>query len=479
MFRQFTLITLLVVAVVSAGRGQETWSLEKCVNFAQQNSLRVKQARYNVQLSELSLRGTQLSRLPSVNANLSGGYNFGKSINPTTNQFESNRNFSGQGSISAGIILFDGLRINNTARQNRLDIQASELDAQTEINTISLQVAQAYLNILLAEEQLVNARNQLQLSQAQLEQANRQIAAGTLPENNRLDFQAQIARNEQTIIEAENLLDINYLNLKQLMEIDPNTDLQIERPARVEIPSDANPDLFQTNQVFASALNTQPQIRAGEMRLESANVQEKIARSGAMPRLTLFGNLNTRFFNLTKDLTRGEQIIQSFESPVLINGEPATVTFYQSSIINAPNMSFFDQLNNFFGQGVGFQLSVPIYNNHQNLIAVERARVNALNQAVINRQTQQQLKTDVQRAVANAKASRRSMEAAERTRVAASAAFENAQRRFELGAINSLEFTTARNNLDQAEVEITRAKFQYLFDLKVVDFYLGKELRID
>ncbi len=479
MRRKITLLFFSLLACAGLATAQDVWTLEQCVEYARQNNLSVKQAQYNIQLADLTERGNKLSRLPSLNASFNGSANYGKSINPTTNTFESEENFGGSGALQANFLVYDGNRVNNQVEQSKINAQAARLDADATVNDISLQIASAYLSILLAEEQLANARERVALSELQLQQADQQIAAGTLPENDRLDFVAQIARDQQTIIENENLVEINYLNLKQLMQIDPEVDFQIERIDDVDIPEDAAPAAFQTDEVYSTALQTQPQIEANELRVRSAELDARIARSGYRPQIALFANLNTRYNNLTTDLTRGEEVIREVTNPVLINGEASSLTFFQPTVIDAPKMGFFDQMNNFFGQQFGFSFSLPIYNRHQNIIAVERAEVATLNQQVISRQAREQLKTDVQRSVTNARASERAYAAAERSLEAAQAAFQNAQTRYDLGAINSLEYTTARNTYDLAEIELTRAKFQYIFDLKVVDFYLGRELRLD
>ncbi len=476
---RISLFVLLLMAGAGSLLAQQQWSLEQCIEYARQNNLDVKQSQYNVQLAELTERGSKLSRMPSLNASFNGSANYGRSINPTTNTFESEENFGGSGGLQANFLLYDGNRINNQVKQSKIDAQAARLDADAALNDISLSIAQAYLSILLAEEQLSNARQRIQLSELQLDQAQRQIEAGTLPENDRLDFLAQIALDQQTIIETENLVEINYLNLKQLMQIDPEVDFQIQSLAQITIPENAAPSAYMTDEVYQTALQTQPQIQASDLRIQSAELDARIARSGYLPQIALFANLNTRYNNLTIDRTRGDEIVNAVDNPVLIDGSPATLTFFQPSIENAPNMTFFDQMSNFFGQTFGFSIQVPIYNRHQNIIAVERAEVAALNQQVVNRQLRQQLKTDVQRAVTNARASERALEASRLSLEAAEAAFENAQSRYDLGAINSLEYTTARNNFDQADINYTRARYQYLFDLKVVDFYYGRELTLN
>lgn len=444
MVKKITLLLLPMLALATLTFGQSApWTLEQCVNYAVDNSLSIKRARNAIELASVNDLGNRMQRLPSINANSSYNFSFGRSLNPVTNDFVNTQFSGGSSSISGGVLVYNGGVINNSIKQGKADLQAAQLDARAAANDIALQVASAYLNILLAEEQVANAQKQLEQSTQQLEQTDRLIRAGSLPANDRLDFIAQVALNEQTIIEAQNLVTINYLTLKQLLELDPNQELRIAKPD-VVIPDDANPDIFTLEQVYTAALGTQPQIEADEFRLQSAALQEKIARSQGLPRVTLGGSLNTNY---------SDQV--------------------------AGDIDFFDQFTGNFGQSVGLSLSVPIYNNHNVAVNIERAKVNLANTELTNLQNKQLLKADVQRAIADARAAKESFEASQRSVEAAQAAFGNAQKRFDLGAINTLEYSTASNNLDRAQLSFIQAKYQYLFNLKVVDFYLGREIKLD
>lgn len=480
MIKRITLFTVLACLIGFSVRGQEVWSLERCIDYARENSLQVKSSLYAVELAQVNLLGDQMSRLPSLNASVSGGYQFGRTINPATNEFITESTATNSYSLNGGIILYNGGLINNAIKQSKLNLEAANLDALATANDISLQVATAYLGILLAQEQLENARKQQELSTRQLEQTDKLINAGSLPVNDRLDWVAQIALNEQRVIEAQNQLTLNYLILKQLLELDPGKDITVVAP-EVVLPEDPAPERLQLLEVYQTALSTQPQIRAGELRLSSALLQEKIARAGMLPRLVLQGNFNTyysdRFLNFAAPIN--ERVV--FNDPVIVrvNGDPASVEFPRTTNDGYPVISFSDQLKENFGQSIGLGLSIPIYNNHANRVNIERARVNMLNTEVNNQQIKQQLKSDVQRAITDARAALQSYEASQRSVEAAQAAFDNAQKRFSLGAINTLEFTTASNNLDQAKVNLIQAKYQYLFNLKVVDFYMGREITLD
>ncbi len=481
MIQKIFTITLLLSALVISAEAQNTWSLQKCVEYARQNSLSVKQAQYNIRNAELTKKQASADRLPNVSGRASLGYQFGRTIDPTTNAFENQGIGFNSFSVDASVTLFGGNQINNNIKQSKLDLEIARLDAETTANDIGLLVANAYLNILLAQEQLANAEKRMELSQEQLKQTDRMIQAGTRPANERLDFIAQIARDEQAVIEAQNLVSNGYLNLKQLLVLPPNEDIRIEQPG-VVVPV-ADPDVVTLNELYNTARQTQPQVESGEKQIQSAQLSEDIARANLIPRLVLFGSLNSNYSSVAKDFlnpnTSEAMTVADNPIPVLINGEDASLTTFSIDGVTFPNKPYFDQINENFGQTVGLSLSVPIYSNSSNRIAMERARITTLNAEVTNRQINNQLKTDIQSAIANARAGKRSYEAAQRSVEAAEGAFENAQKRFDLGAINSLEYTTARNNLDQAQTELIRSKYQYVFFLKIIDFYQGNPILLN
>jgi len=241
------------------------------------------------------------------------------------------------------------------------------------------------------------------------------------------------------------------------------------------MPEDADPTSLRLDEVFSVAMQTQPQVRAAELRMQSAKAGKDIAKAGFLPSLSLFANLNSNYSSAFAQPT-GE-IGLSNPQPVLINGDQATIQTF--SPVDFEQVEYTSQIDQNFGQVVGVNLSIPIYSRHRNRMNVERSELSILNAEIESRQQQQQLKTNVQRAIADTKAAFKSMNAAQRSVEAAEAAFENTQKRFDLGAINTLELTTARNTLDQARIDLIRSKYQYIFNLKTVDFYLGKALVLE
>ncbi|MCB0636912.1 MAG: TolC family protein [Lewinella sp.] len=479
MIRLFSTIVLLTASLASLS-GQEVWSLQRCVQYALDNNLQIQQAEVTARNAELDVSFNQFSRLPNLSASVSGGYQFGRTIDPTTNAFNNTSIGFNSFQLSAGATVFSGGRINNSIKQSQFSQRAARLDAQDTRQTIALSVATTFLNVLLAEEQLANAQTQLQLSRQQLERTNRLIAAGSLPANNRLDLEAQVARNEQLVVEGQNSVDMAYLNLKQLMQLDPQQAIRIDRPDLAVNDADLLQQ-FEVETVYNAALQNQPSVEAAQLRYASAEAGEKVAQAGYYPTLNVFGSLSSNYSSVSRDIsnpnTDNAQLVESSPTPVNINGEPATVTFFQIEGITYPTTPYFDQINENFGQSLGVSLSIPIYSNHRNNISMERARLNTLSAQVQSQQVQDQLKADVQQAVTAFRAARNSYLAAQRSLESAQAAFDDAQRRFDLGAIGSFEYNDSVDNLDLARVEMTRAKYQFLFNLKVVEFYLGQPLQ--
>jgi len=444
MLRKTTLLMLCALTLSCSTFAQEAWSLQKCINHAKQNNLNLRQAQIAVSQAELTEKGSRMARMPSVNAFSSFGFNYGQSINPATNDFINTRlGFNNLG-INADVTVYNGGAIKNGIKQSQHDLVAAKEDANTQFQNIALQMASAYLNILLAKEQVTIAQRAIDQTQEQLTTIDKRIDAGTVPKVDRLDILAQIARNEQTLIQAENSVAINYLTLKNILELEPDYDLEIIIPESLTEVQE-NVEVMNLPTLFNQAMNTQASIKASEARMKSAELGVPIAKADLLPSVFFRASMDTRYAN-----------------PSLFSADP-----------------YFTQLDDNFGQNIGAQVNIPIYNRHRTSINIERARLDIINAEVQNKQAKQQLKADVQTAIANARAAKLELSASQRSLEAAKAAFDNSQKRYDLGAINTLELTTAKTNLDTAELNVARAKYDYIFRLKIIDFYMGKDLNLN
>ena len=472
LIRHFSLAAFLLIFAANSLAAQEIWSLERCVQTAVTNNRTVKQSDLLVRGEQLTLQLNKAARLPSLTGQGNMGGQFGFSIDPATNAVVSQAVGINSWSLNSGITLYNGGQIQKSIQQSGYNIQASEAEAQATRNTLALQVASSYLQILLSEEQLSSAKKRLELSNQQLERTEKLIKAGTLAPNSRYDFLAQIARDEQSVVSAENTVDIAYLTIKILMELDPDFNLKVERPT-VTIPV-ANPNNFGLKAIYTQALGTQPQVRAGELRLKSANTGVLIANAAKMPTISAYAQLDTRYSTL--GMRADEDVPPTINNTtVVIQNNEIEIGFYQPVLEKMP---YFNQIGQNFGQAIGLSLQVPILTNGRNSVNIQRAELAVQQQELANLQTQQQLKGDIQTAIANARAAQKQFDAAQKTFDATKTAYENADRRFAVGAINAFELTTARNNMDTSEINLILAKYDYIFRQKIIEFYEGKTMKL-
>jgi len=458
---------------------QETWSLERCVQYARDNNITIKQAAASVRTALLSERQAKASRLPNVSGNFNAGEQFGRTIDPTTNTFSPNATGYNSLGLNAGAQVFAGGQIHHAVKQAGWNLKASEADAEQTMNSLALSVAQAYLTILLTEEQLKVAERRVSQSTEQLRITQKLIEAGTVPLADKYTIEAQIARDEQSAVTVQNNIDLAYLNLKQLLQLEPDFNLQIERPV-VQIPADANPDGLTLSPLYAIATQTQPNIRAAGFRIQSAAEGIEIAKSAYYPTVSIFGSMSTNYSTQYPDYKNatftGAELgeVEVYQ----IAGQDVPVRRYNPTF-DVPTLGYLKQIDQNFGQSVGLRINIPIYQNGSTRLSVERARLSLLNAEMQNTQTQQQLKNDIQTAIANARAARKQLNAAQKTFAAMQTAFQNTEKRHALGAVNSLDLTTAKNNFNSSENDLLVARYDYLFKLKILDFYQGKPIQMN
>ncbi|MCB9080205.1 MAG: TolC family protein [Lewinellaceae bacterium] len=474
MFRKLLALSIFLALGGMSAFGQETWSLERCIEHAIQHNLTIKQAQNQIRNAELTVKQNQMNRLPDLNGSVTGGAQFGRTIDPTTNSFNNQTITFNSYNLSTGVSLFSGNQLVNAVKQSKIDLEVARLDAQTSTNNTGLQIALAYLNVLLSQEQLEIVRVRREQSRQQLAQTIKLIDAGARPANERLDFEATLAIDEQAFIEAENAMKLAYLNLKQLLLLDPNLDIRIEKPD-VLIPADIDPDKVPFSELYTSALGNQPEVRAADQRVASAQVGVDLAKGSLYPTLTVFGSLRSNYSDQARRID-GFSTTRVGQT-VFLNGTPVDFEVEQA-IPQFSKNPYFDQINENFGQSLGMTLSIPIFNNLRSRIGVQRAQLGVISAEVNTDQTRQQLRTNVEQTITAARASKRTLAAAQTSLSAAQAAFDNTQRRYDLGAANALELTNSRTNLERAKLDLARARYQHLFNIKQIEFYQGKGLRL-
>ena len=474
---KFYLPFLCLFLLAFTATSQETWTLERCIREALDKSLTLQQVKLLKDGYDIEGKRLRMERLPSLNASTDFGVSFGRFVNPATNDFETENSFYQSIGIGSGVNVFNGFRLKNSIRQNNFLVSASREDIRQAENDLALSVALAYLNVLFAYENLEIANARVELSNRQLEHLDKQIQAGTQPENARFDILSQIAIDEQEVITAENNIEINMLSLKQQMLMEPDYPLVIERPV-IDLSTLEALENQSFEAVYAAALVSQPEIAASELRQQAEELNIDIARSSMIPSLSLGGNIGSNWSDLDREPSG--YIITRIQQPgVFINGESALFEVESEIPSDLVAIPYTQQLNNNIGYGIGATLSVPIFNNYSGKASVERAKISLLNSKIETDLVKQNLKTDVQNAIASARASRKSLEAAEASAVAARIALRNADRLSEIGSINNFEYLSARNRNDSAELNLLIARYDYFFKVKIIEYYMGRGIRLN
>ncbi len=469
---------LIILCLISFQiQAQDTWNLARCIEYARENNLLLRQTQLGINQAELTEKQNKLSRMPALSGSASHAYNFGRSIDPTSNSFESRTIQSNNFSLNSNGLIYGGGQIRHSITQSAFDAQAAQADVDRVNNDMGLTIAQAYLQILLSEDQLNIAKNRLKQSQDQLDRTQKLVNAGSVARVTLLDLEAQVATDEQSIVATENGLVLALLNLKTQLNLDPDYAMTVVRPD-LDIPENSNLSTMTVDMLYQEAVKNQPQILASEYRQKSAETGIAVAKATLQPSLSYFGNLSTNYSNLAKRTTDEVVIAEQDFGDLEVPGVGTVPLLVSSEIPVLENTPFVNQLGDNFSQALGLSLNVPIYNRGQNKINVERAELAVVTAELNTEQLKQTLKADLQRALTDARAALKQYNAAEKTLKAREVAFVSSEKRFDLGAINTFEYVIAKDALELAKVNVLSAKYDYVFKLKVLDYYLGKEITL-
>jgi outer membrane protein len=478
------LTLLLFFSVLSAfpqqsdSTGSKTvWTLKECVAYALANNLQVKRSELSLELSDIDKRQAKLALLPSANAFGSNGFNWGRGIDPVTNQFiSSQRNGYTQVGVSGDVDIFNGLRLQNTIKQSNLDFEASEKDLGKTRNDVTLNVISLFINVVFNKELLENARLQLLSSEQQLERTRKLVAAGSLPKSNELNLDAQVATNELNLINQENALNLSLLQLQQALQLPANDAFDVQVP---EITAE-DLVLEQTrDEIFQIAKGTMPEIIGSKMRIESSYYAVKASRGNLYPRLSLSGSINSNYSSASRRRFVSTGAIETVPTGLFIFddlGDRQDVFTDQAEGSFQENYGFRDQLKDNLYKSVSLTLSIPIFNNFNARANVQRAMISN-EQAKINaREIENTLRQTVETSFNNAIAASKSYNSSIRQVQAREEAYRMVEQRYNIGAANYVEYQVAENDMFQARSDLSRAKYEFIFRKKVLDFYLGNPL---
>jgi outer membrane protein len=469
MKKSFFILVLLANCFYASA--QKIWTLKECVDYALLNNISIKQSEIQTQVSETYKSQSFYNLFPSVNGNGSYSYNRGRSIDPTSNLFTTSNIQSGNLSLNLGLTLFNGFQLQNELRQSDLNYLSGKYDLEKIKDDISLNVAANYLQVLYSNEQLKASNERLEQLKKQKERTKHLTDAGTLPAGSLLDAEAQVANEEYTKVTAENTLASAYLNLTQLLNLDSVGDFRTEAP-KVDIPDQAVLTVG-VPEIYATSLKTKPEIKSAEYKLLSAEKGVAISKGAYSPRLSLFGSLSTSYSDQSQDLAGLTVGGYSPSNSITSGGDTVLVPNYEYSYVKT---KFGDQLDNNFYRSWGVSLTLPIFNGLTTRNSVKRAKLNYESAKFSAELTRNELYKSIQQAYADALAALNKYKSSEKSVNALSQSYTYMDKKFNAGLITSLDFLTARDNLTIAESNLLQAKYDFIFRLKVLDFYQGKPL---
>jgi len=463
----------LLFSVLSFSQTKQ-WSLQECIEYAYDNNLTIKQ-------NELSLKSTDLAKDAAManlypNLNFNGGYfwQFGQSINPVTNTRQSGNRQTSSYTISSSWVLFNGLQNVKMITQARLDYMASVYNLEAIKNDIGLNIASSYLQVLLNKQILEVAENQYTISESQLQRSKKLFEAGSIPKGEYLQAQAQLASDDQSVIAAQNNVSLSMLQLVQILQLDDFENFDIQTPA---LPDPDNTLLnYNPKQIYEKAIGNQPVIKSAELGVESAEKQIEISKGSYSPVVSLSGQVNSNYaqdavtyntFQLNQITTLTNDAGSTNPSDFYYVSRPTT--YFDPTTAQA--IPFFDQFNNNLNQFVGINVQIPIFNRFQIRNDVSNSKI-AYDRAQLDLETQKNtLRQTIERAYADALATLKSFKAAETSLNANKESWEYAQKRYEQGAMNQFDYERTRNQYLNATAQLLQSKYEYIFKIKVLEFY--------
>ena len=470
----FLLLSFVFLTVMTAN-SQETkvWTLEECIDYALENNLNVKKQALSIDYQNELLKQSQLEILPSVNGFVSHGYNWGQRIDPFTNEFATDRVRSNNLYLSADLNLFSGLQQLNKVKKNKLELMAAQYDADSYKDEISINVATAYLQMLFYMESVGIAKNQLGITDLQVNRTKKLVEAGTLAKGDLLTIEAQQASEELSLINAQNNLELARLTLTQLLEIPSPEGFEIEEP---ELGLIESPESFLSpEKIYTTALDLRPEIKSAAVKVESSERDLSIARGTLYPRLSLSGSWGSGYSGANKV---GKDPFTT-SVPFGYTESNETVYFNRTDYQSYSAKAFSDQLNDNMNETVGLNLNIPIFNGWRSRSSIAQAKIGIANANLDLQLKKNNLYKTIQQAYNDASSALNKHKASLKKVEATSEAFKYSEQKFNVGLINSVDYNNAKKENNNALSELVQSKYDFVFRMTVIDFYLGKPLTLN
>ena len=476
--KKLLLLLPLSLLFLLHGYAQEKWDLRKCVDFAVANNISVKQADIQARLAKLTLQQSKLSQLPTLSINSEVLVQSGNTQNPNNFTLSTQTYLENFYQAQANVTAFNFFSLRRSIDANRYSWQAALANSDKTKNDITLNVANAYLQVLLAMEQTEASHLQLQLSQNQLELTRKQVRAGTLPELNAAELESQVAQDSATYIGAQGTVTQDILQLKAYMDLDASVPFDVYAPPVEDIPIEKLADL-QPESVYSLALANQPLQKMDAFQIQSAQNSVKSTKGAMYPTFSILGNLQANYTSSYKISDLSKTPHPSLETvPGLYTGGNLDSIQQLNPGYPTKIKPYFSQLDQTFGQYVGVGVSIPILDNGILRTNYAKSKLNLRNQELQRDQDNLTLKNNIYVAYTSAITALQKFEANKITVAATQKSYDYAQKRYAIGMSNTIDLLTNQNNFFNARINLLSSQFDYVFKMKVLEYYKGLGIKL-
>jgi Outer membrane protein len=442
---KFYCISAILAFSLCSVQAQKKWTLKECIEYAIDNNIDVKKRIIAKQNQEIQLNTAKMSRLPNLNAGVGENFGFGRSVDRdgvTRDNSSSNSSFS----ISTGVPVFTGFRIPNEIKYQKFELAAAIEDLNKAKEDLSLNITSYFLQTMLYKELLAISERQVQLSKEQVRQSEALVDAGKSALSELADMKSQLAKDELTLTESRNNVTISLLTLSQLLNLDSENGFDIEYPDLETLTMSDPNDLESPMAVFEKSVETRPSIKSAQLRLTGSQYSLNIAKAGYYPTINMnAGYSNNYFYNY--NLESGYK-----------------------------NTSFSNQLKNNGSEYVGISLSIPLFNRFSTRNQVRQTRLNIENMRLSLTNAKQNLYKEIQQAYTSAVAAGDKYLSAQKAVEAAKIAFDYESEKFKNGRSTPFDLDNVQTRYNRTLSEEAQAKFDYVFRMKILDFYNDQPL---
>jgi outer membrane protein len=466
--------TFLFSALSFHTKAQEVITLQKAIDLTLERNLTIKQSQFTEALSDEDLKQSKYNQLPNISANPQGTFNFGRNIDPSTNQFINQRIFAINGNVTAQITVFQGGQLRNQVIQNKILLDANKTSTAKVKNDLILNVVTTFLQVLTNQDLVKASQQQIDISKLTLDRAQKNFNVGNQTLADLSQAKAQVSTSELDYTNSENQLELSMLTLKQYMEMNPATEIVVEKPDIGKLNDIKT--LYDPQDILKTALTVNPDVLLAEIQQKSYEQAIRVARAAFYPTITLFGQAGS-YYSGAKNVPYNTVLTGQFSPIGIVQNTQQVVVqpVIQSSFKANP---LFTQFGDNFNQAAGVSLKIPIFGQFTARTSVRKAKIQAQNAEVTAQLARNNLSKIIYQAVWDLRAAEKKFTSTTQTYNANKEAFNITQQRFTVGLVNSLDYNTSLTNLNKSQFDMIEAKYQLIFRSKVIDYYLGNPITL-